>query len=121
MTMKRWKQIFKSLTLIDFIIKNGAERFIEECRDRLYKIRNLQEYNYYEGSVDKGSGVREMSKRIVELLGNNEAIRTEREKARVLRSKLTGVESRTSGGYGGSGGGGYSGRDTYDSYSGGGG
>lgn len=103
------------MTLIDFLIKNGAERFIEECRDRLYKIRNLQEYNFYEGSVDRGSGVREMAKRIVDLLSSNETVRTEREKARVLRSKLTGVESRQSGGGYGGGGNSYSGSGGYSS------
>lgn len=114
------------MTLIDFLIKSGAEKFIEECRDRLFKIRNLQEYNFYEGSVDKGSGVREKAKQIVELLASNELIRTEREKARVLRNKLTGIDSRNSisgggysGSYGGSGGGGYGGGgiggDSYNS------
>jgi epsin len=100
---------------VEFLIKNGSERFIEECRDRMFKIRALQEYNYYEQSIDKGSGVREKSKQVVDLLGNNDAIRSEREKARALRNKFVGIDSRNvqggSGGYGGYNGGGSS----YDS------
>eukprot|EP01031_Cornospumella_fuschlensis_P035964 gene35964-43619_t len=65
---KSWKQIFKALTLMDFLIKNGAERFIENCRDKLYKIRSLQDYNFYEANVDKGQGIREKAKQLVELL-----------------------------------------------------
>jgi epsin len=115
---KPWKQIFKTLTLIEFLIKNGAERFIEECRDKLYKIRALQDFNFYEGTVDKGSGVREKAKQVVELLGSNEMIRTEREKARVLRNKLVGIDSRNGGGGGGFGGSGSYGGSSGNSYGG---
>jgi hypothetical protein len=106
----------QTLTFIDFMIKNGAERFIEHARDRLHKIRALQDYNFYEDSVDKGSGVREKSKQIIELLGNNEHIRSEREKARALRNKFVGIDSRNAGGgsYGGSSYGG-GGSDSYSS------
>jgi hypothetical protein len=83
------------LSLIDFLIKNGAERFVEECRDRIYKIRTLQDYNYYEGTIDKGAGVREKSRQIVELLQSNDLIKSEREKARTLRSKLKGIDSNS--------------------------
>lgn len=107
---RTWKNIFKTLTLIEFLIKNGSERFIEECRDKMYRIRSLQDYNYYEGTIDKGSGVREKAKQIVELLGSNEMIRDEREKARALRNKFVGIDSRNAGGnYG------YSGSDSYSS------
>eukprot|EP01039_Chlorochromonas_danica_P003926 gene3923-4290_t len=105
---KTWKQIFKTLTLIDFLIKNGAERFIEHSRDRLFKLRALQDFNFYEGTVDKGSGIREKAKQLVELLNSNDLIRQEREKARTLRNKFSGFDSRGSGG-------GYGGGDSYSS------
>lgn len=72
------------------MIKNGSERVIEAARDKMYRIRSLQDYNFYEGTIDRGSGVRELSKRIVELLNNNDAIRSEREKARAIRNKFIG-------------------------------
>lgn len=77
---KTWKHTFKGLTLLEFLIKNGSERCVEAGRDRLYKLRSLQDYNFWESGQDKGSGVREKSKQIVELLGSNESIRSEREK-----------------------------------------
>ena len=97
---RTWKLLFKTLTLIQFLIKNGNERVVEECRDHLHQIRPLQDYNYYEGTVDKGSGVRDLSKAVVELLASNDAIRSEREKARQLRHKFTGVGSDGRGSYG---------------------
>lgn len=103
---RSWKQIFKTLTLIEFLIKNGSERFIEECRDKMYKIRSFQDFNYYEGTIEKASGIREKSRQIVELLGSNELIRSERDKARQLRNKFVGIDSRNAG-YSGGGSGGY--------------
>jgi len=107
---RSWKQIFKALTLIEFLVKNGAERVIEDARDHMHAIRPLQDFNYYEGNVDKGSGLREKSKQLLELLSSNEMIRTERDKARRLRDKFTGVSSSGYGGesYGGGGSGNYS-------------
>jgi hypothetical protein len=102
------------LTLIEFLVKNGSERVIEACRDKQYKIRSLENFNFYEGTVDRGSGVREKSKQIVELLGSNEMIREEREKSKKLRDKFVGIGNDGSRGSTGGGGGG-------NSYSGGGG
>lgn len=100
----------QTTTLILFLVKNGNERVVEECRDHLHTLRPLQDYNFYEGANDKGSGVRELTKSIVELLSSNEMIRSEREKARQLRHKFTGVGNSGSSGlgnnsdpYGGSG------------------
>ena len=76
-------------------------------------IRSLQDYNYYDGNVDKGGGVREKATQLVSLLGNNESIREEREKARRLRDKFVGISSN---GYGGSSGG--RGSDSYSNYGG---
>ncbi|GMH89794.1 hypothetical protein TL16_g11568 [Triparma laevis f. inornata] len=113
-----WRVVFKALTLLEYLIKNGSERCIDESRTRDHKLRSLYNFNYFEGSVDRGSGVREKSKQIVELLQDNERIREEREKAKELRGKFSGVGSEggsygNSGG-GGGGGGGY-GNDSYSS------
>ena len=75
----------------------------------------MQDYNYFEGTIDKGSGCREKAKQIVELLGSNDIIRSEREKARALRNKFGGIGSDSRGG--GFGGGGYSGSGGGNSYS----
>jgi epsin len=84
-------QLLQALTLIEFLVKNGSELVIDACRDKIYKIRSLENFNFYEGTLDRGSGVREKSKQIVELLGSNEMIRTEREKASSLRNKFVGI------------------------------
>ena len=57
------------------------------------QLRTLQDFNYYEGSVDKGSGVREKSRMLIELLNDNQGIREEREKARRLRDRFVGLSN----------------------------
>lgn len=64
------------------------------------------------GMVDRGSGVREKTKQIIELLQNNESIRYEREKAKSLRNKFIGIEAPTSGGDHGYGSGGHDNSNT---------
>ena len=101
---RSWKQLFKALTLIEYLIKNGSERVVEDSRDHMREIRRLQDYNFFEGHVDRGSGCRELAKRIVEILESNDMIREERNKAKELREKF-GKSNRGSiggGGYGGS-------------------
>lgn len=102
-----WRVVFKGLTLLEHLIKNGAERCVDDGRNHSHILRSLHQFNYYEGTIDRGLGVREKSKQIVEILGDDERIREERQKAKALREKfggnLGGVSSS------GGGGGGYSG------------
>jgi hypothetical protein len=132
---RTWKQLFKvilllhifryrnlyqyllqCLSLLEFLVKSGAERCIEEMRDHMRQLRALEEYNFYEENVDKGGGVREKATQLIQLLGNNETIREEREKARRLRDKFVGISNNGSSGGGSSGSkyGGY-GNDSYSS------
>lgn len=46
----------QALTLLEHLVKNGAERIVEDVRDHMHKIRTLTDFNYYEGSQDRGSG-----------------------------------------------------------------
>eukprot|EP00957_Ditylum_brightwellii_P051883 3935245-Ditylum_brightwellii.AAC.1 len=115
-----WRVVFKGLTLLEHLVKNGSERCVDDARNHSHTLRSLHQFNYYEGTVDRGSGVREKSKQIVEILGDDERIREERTRARQLREKFGGaMSSASSSGAGGSGYAGY-GNDS-GNYSGGGG
>ena len=41
---------------MEHLIKNGNERIVEETRDHMRRIRALTDFNFYEGSIDRGSG-----------------------------------------------------------------
>lgn len=110
-----WRVVFKGLTLTEHLVKNGSERCVDDARNHTHLLRSLDRFNYYEGTVDRGIGVREKSKQLLEILGDDERIREERMKARQLREKFAGRSTASNGG-GASGGGGGGGGTKYVGY-----
>lgn len=76
---------------MDFLLKNGSKKWLFEFKDGIYHLKMLQDYSCYEDSVDRGEGVREKTKQIIELLNDEKRLEEERESARKIREKLTGV------------------------------
>ncbi|KAM5540849.1 hypothetical protein V8D89_005493 [Ganoderma adspersum] len=118
---RQWRQIYKALQLLEYLVKNGSERVIDDARSHIGTIKMLRNFYYVdEKGKDQGINVRNRSKELVDLLGDVEKIRTERRKAKANKHKYTGAGndamSFTSGGsrYGGFG------SDSFSSYSGGG-
>ncbi len=118
---REWRKVFKALGLLEHLIKNGTELVVEDSRDRIYRLRALTSFSYYEAQNDKGSGIREKAKQLLDLLKDNEYIREERKKAHKLRNKFVGVGGGVGSysDYAGGGGGGYY-NDSYNRGGGGG-
>ena len=53
---KEWRRIFKALSCMDYLCKNGAPRVVQEIKDDLYKIRTLQDFSFQENGMDRGQG-----------------------------------------------------------------
>ena len=98
-----WRVIFKGLTLTEHLVKNGSERCVDDARNHSHLLRSLDKFNYYEGTVDRGLGVREKAKQLLDVLGDDERIREERMKARQLREKFAGRGGSASNSGGGGG------------------
>ena len=111
-----WRVIFKGLTLLEHLVKNGSERCVDDARNHSHLLRSLDRFNYYEGTVDRGQGVREKAKQITDILGDDERIREERMKARQLREKFAGRSMTNSNSGVGGGGGGGGGSSKYAGY-----
>ncbi|OTA52040.1 ENTH-domain-containing protein [Hypoxylon sp. EC38] len=126
---EEWRQIYKSLQLLEFLIKHGSERVIDDARGHITLLKMLRQFHYIDqNGKDQGINVRNRAKELAELLGDVDRIRAERKKARANKTKYTGVEGGTMGGfssssrYGGFGSesGGYGGSSSgYGGYSGG--
>ena len=110
-----WRVVFKGLSLLEHLIKNGSERCVDDARNHAHTIKSLHQFNYYEGTIDRGHGVREKSKQIAEIMGDDERIREERQKAKKLRERFGAAGSTASSGGGGGGGGQYAGYGNDDS------
>ena len=48
---KEWRRIAKALHVMDYLVKNGAPRIIQDLKDDLYKIRAFQDFSFKEGNV----------------------------------------------------------------------
>lgn len=130
---EEWRQIYKALQLLEFLIKHGSERVIDDARGHLTLLKMLRQFQFIDlNGKDQGINVRNRAKELTELLSDVERIRSERKKARASKNKYTGVEGGAGGGfssnsryggfgsesaYGGGGGGG--GSTTFGGFSGG--
>jgi epsin len=123
---EEWRQIYKALQLLEFLIKNGSERVIDDARSHLTLLKMLRQFHFIDqNGKDQGVNVRNRAKELAELLSDVERIRAERKKARATRNKYSGVEGGAGFGGGMSSGrfGGFGGDDgpsgTYGGFSGG--
>ncbi|KAJ5410162.1 Golgi to endosome transport protein (Ent3) [Penicillium crustosum] len=90
---EEWRQIYKSLQLLEFLVKNGSERVVDDARSHMSLIRMLRQFHYIDmNGKDQGINVRNRSSELVKLLGDVDQIRTERKKAKNNRNKFSGFE-----------------------------
>lgn len=106
--------------MLEYIVKHGSERVIDDARAHLGTIKILRNFHYIdEAGKDQGLNVRNRAKELAELLSDVDRIRQERRKARANRQKYQG--SGNSDFVPGSGGGRYGGFGSDSFYAGGGG
>ncbi|KAJ3368286.1 Epsin-3, clathrin recruitment and traffic between the Golgi and endosome [Allomyces arbusculus] len=99
-----WRNIYKALTLIEFLIKNGSDRCVDYIRTHTYEIKACLRFHHVDDKgKDQGVNVRHRAKLIIDLLQNHDLIKAERQKAQENRNKYGGVGSNgeRSGGFGG--------------------
>ncbi|OLN85383.1 ENTH domain-containing protein [Colletotrichum chlorophyti] len=90
---EEWRQIYKALQLLEFLIKHGSERVIDDARGHITLLKMLRQFHFIDqNGKDQGVNVRNRAKELAELLGDVERIRAERKKARATKNKYTGVE-----------------------------
>lgn len=91
---KNWRHVYKALTLLDYLIKTGSERVARDCRDNIYSIQTLRDFQYLDrDGRDQGLNVREKAKQLVALLRDEEKLKKERTQALKTKTRMTGVTS----------------------------
>ena len=91
---EEWRQIYKALQLLEYLVKHGSERVIDDARAHLSTIKMLRNFHYIDEKMkDQGINVRNRAKELSELLGDSEAIRNERRKAKANTKKFGAVSS----------------------------
>lgn len=91
---KNWRHVYKALALLDYLIKTGSERVAQECRENIYTIQTLRDFQYIDrDGRDQGVNVREKAKHLVALLKDEEKLKRERSQALKTKTRMAGVSS----------------------------
>lgn len=91
---KNWRHVYKALTLMDYLIKTGSERVAQECRENIYSVQTLRDFQYIDrDGRDQGVNVREKAKHLVALLRDEEKLKKERSQALKTKTRMAGVTS----------------------------
>ena len=78
---------------MEFLIKNGSTRIIQDLKDDIFKIRTLQECSYHVDGIEKCRGIREKAKSICDIIADPERLEEEREFYRKNRAKFESMKS----------------------------
>ena len=82
---KNWRHVYKALVLLEYLIKTGSEKVAQQCKENIFAIQTLKDFQYLDDNKDQGINVREKAKALVALLKDDERLKNER--VRALKAK----------------------------------
>ncbi|KAJ2451618.1 Epsin-3, clathrin recruitment and traffic between the Golgi and endosome, partial [Coemansia sp. RSA 2336] len=72
MDPSNWRQVYKALQLVEYLVKNGSGRVVDDVRGHLTIIKTLKSFHHIDGNgKDQGINVRHRSKELVDLVNDN--------------------------------------------------
>ncbi|KAG8951492.1 hypothetical protein FRC04_006024 [Tulasnella sp. 424] len=88
---KNWMHVFKSLTVLDYLLHAGSENVVLYFKDNIYVIKTLKEFQYIdEDGKDQGANVRQKAKDITNLLMDESRLREQRRSRAHMRDRMLG-------------------------------
>lgn len=113
---QNWRRVYKSLLLLDYLLKNGSERVVTSAREHIYDLRGLENFTFVDDNgKDQGINIRHKVTDMLEFVQDDDRLRDERKKAKKNKDKYVGLSSDMSSFRGSGGGGGGGGGETWDS------
>ena len=85
--------MFKAISLLEYLLKNGIATCVDETRDHIYYLRNLEQFSVMDQGKERGQGVRDKVQVIMAMIEDNTSMQLERQKARRLKKKFASVKS----------------------------
>ncbi|CAJ0925647.1 unnamed protein product [Ranitomeya imitator] len=86
-----------AMTLMEYLIKTGSERVAQQCKENIYAIQTLKDFQYVDrDGKDQGVNVREKAKQLVSLLKDDERLKEERAHALKTKEKLAQTSTASS-------------------------
>ncbi|TIB75254.1 ENTH-domain-containing protein [Wallemia mellicola] len=87
---KNWRHVFKSLTLLDYLLHAGSENVVYYFKDNAYIIKTLKEFQHVDDDGrDQGANVRQKAKDISNLLSDDSRLRDQRKNRAFMRDRMT--------------------------------
>ncbi|XP_063315038.1 epsin-3 [Pelobates fuscus] len=87
---KKWRHVYKALTLLDYLIKNGSNKVYQECQENLIMVQTLKDFQFLDrDGKDQGINIREKAKQIVSLLKDEERLKQERLQAQNTTRRMS--------------------------------
>lgn len=91
---KNWRRVYKSLLVLNYLVRNGSERVVTSAREHLYDLRALESFTYVdEFNKDQGINIRHKAKDLIEFIQDDDRLREERKKAKKNKDKYIGMSS----------------------------
>ncbi|XP_014293911.1 telomere length regulation protein TEL2 homolog [Halyomorpha halys] len=91
---KNWRRTYKSLLLLNYLVRNGSERVVTSSREHIYDLRGLENYVYVdEMGKDQGINIRHKVKELIDFIQDDDKLREERKKAKKNKDKYVGLSS----------------------------
>lgn len=90
------QHVSKSLSLLEYLLRNGSDRFVAFVRDNREKVSKLKRYRFLTGKVpaeEIGGDVRKKADQVFELLNDSQKLREERARAGRLKDKIKGTSN----------------------------
>ncbi|VEU19299.1 DEKNAAC100292 [Brettanomyces naardenensis] len=89
-----WRQIYKALQLMEYLVKHGSERFVDDARANVSLVSMLKSFHYIDSKgVDQGINVRNRARELAALLNDEAKIRQERRTAKDNAKKFGAISS----------------------------
>lgn len=93
-----WRRTYKSLLLLNYLVRNGSERVVTSAREHIYDLRTLENYKFIdEHGKDQGMNIRVKAKDLIDFIQDDNRLREERKKAKKNKDKYVGVSSESMG------------------------
>lgn len=91
---ERWRQMYKALTTLEYLVARGCERVARDCRANANAFERLMKFEYVDDrGKDEGINVREKAKKVLALVSDENAVSEARAIAARNRGKYSGMSS----------------------------
>ncbi|XP_020291311.1 uncharacterized protein LOC109858450 isoform X2 [Pseudomyrmex gracilis] len=95
---RNWRRTYKSLLLLNYLVRNGSERVVTSSREHIYDLRSLENYTCLdEFGKDQGINIRHKVRELIDFIQDDDKLREERKKAKKNKDKYVGLSSEAIG------------------------